>query len=274
MILKNVERSLWAEASEATMRRIFSTIFSTLSVLFLVGCVRYRDDVDYDFPVEYVWHEQAVGHEFSLFQGVWWDRGVAEALEPVIRGQAVVDGRSVLDLYSGPGVIAVLCGLENAKSVLSVAESGAARACARYNTAACFQDSVVTVRDLDLARSPVLPPTSQFEVIFATLAESADLRAADLSLDRKIQIFVECIRGNLSASGRVFALCENDAVNAKLAAVCREEGLSVTSLGNGAATVTAWEVKVPAKPASGTVSVPLPANNDETESDSSILSTK
>jgi hypothetical protein len=243
----------------ALMLRLLILLVAFL--LPLIGCIRYRDDIEYDFPVEYVWSEPSYRGEFSVFQGVWWDGAIAALVDPIVADQAVATNRTVLDLFCGPGFIATLCGQENATSVLSVAESGTAKACARYNVAANAQDSIVTVRDLELAKSPILPATAQYEVILAVLADSAQLNS-EISLDRKLEIFVECVRTNLKTSGRVFAICENDAIATKLSDLCQQQGLTATLQGNRLSTFSAWEMKVLAKPAGQPSVSNLPATDN------------
>lgn len=152
--------------------------------------------------------------EFALFQGVAWDTGISQSMRPLLIEQSLVSNRTVLDLFCGPGVIAVTCGYENAKSVLALAPNEVTEACARYNVAAHAQDAIVTVRSLDRQTSPPLAATQRFEVILATLAN------ASVSVTEDIQILTQCVAGNLELSGRVFVVCEDDEIVARLKTAC------------------------------------------------------
>ncbi|MGV3483144.1 MAG: hypothetical protein ACO1RT_01860 [Planctomycetaceae bacterium] len=192
-----------------------------LAVPLLVACARYREDVDYHYPVEYAWQEPGMHGEFSLFQGVAWDSAVSQTLRPLIT-EGLVGHRTVLDLFSGPGVIAVTCGHEGAKSVLSLAESEVAAACARYNVAAHGQDSIVTIRRLDRQASPVLPSSERFDVILATLTSDASE-----TTERDIEILLECVAGNLELSGRALVVCKDLDRVGMLEAACHKRNLAV-----------------------------------------------
>jgi hypothetical protein len=241
------------------------SLLSLASLLPLVlACNRYREDVEYEFPVAYIWDEPTRGGEFYVFQDVWWDGAVATVIQPIIVDQAVATNRSVLDLFSGPGFIATLCGQENAKRVLSVAEGKPAKLCTRYNLALHTQDSIASVPDIDLAKSPIVPATAKYEVIFAVLADSAR-QHSEISLDRKLEIFFECVAANLAPSGRVFALSENEQVAEKLIDLCHEQNYTIAVQGNRLSTMTAWEILPKGQSASKPSPPQLPTNDNENE---------
>jgi predicted nicotinamide N-methyase len=211
-----------------------------LVVLSLCGCDRYRQDLDYNHPVEYSWSEPDLVGEFSLFEGVHWNSGFSQSLRPVIIDQSLVSNRSVLDLFSGPGVIAATCGHQNAKQVLSLAENKISLACTRYNVAAHEQDTIVTVRPCDLAASPLLPASEKFDVILATLANDA----SD-GLDRRIEMTLECVQKNLELSGRAFVVCENEQIAATLKSACKESNLTIDATGFDKSLLPIFELKRP-----------------------------
>ena len=43
------------------------------SFIAVTGCTKYRDDLEYNHPVENVWFDSATACEMTLFQGVHWE---------------------------------------------------------------------------------------------------------------------------------------------------------------------------------------------------------
>jgi hypothetical protein len=213
-------------------------VFATLSI----GCTRYRDDVEYDHTVEYSWSEPGMTGDFTLFEGVRWDPSIVQTLRPQMTDQSLVANRKVLDLFGGPGVIAIACASESPSSVLTVAESKIAAACSRYNVAAHNQDLVVTVRLVDWNASPAVPSTEKFDVILATLLAD-DSESDQDSLNRRIAILLECFDGNLELSGRTFAACQNEDVAKQLQAAAAKAALSVVDSSTDTSPAPVFEIK-------------------------------
>ena len=213
----------------------------------LLGCTRYRQDVDYDHPVEYSWIEPELSSEFSLFEGVAWQPGIVQAVHPWLIDQSKVGNQNILDLFSGPGVIAVTCAVESPKSVLSVAESEVAAACTRYNVAAHNQDALVTVRRVDWNAEPLLPTSDKFAGIIATLligdAEPDDAEPDDKNLDRRIAILLECVNGNLELGGWAIAVCQDQEVADRLTAAAISSGATIVTSGPSSSLLLVLEIK-------------------------------
>lgn len=217
------------------------SLVAFLAAASLSGCGRYREDLVYDHPVEYSWQEPELGGEFALFQGVTWDPAVSRSLRPLLGDHSLVGNRTVLDLFSGPGVIAVACGHEDAKRVLSLAENESAAACARYNVAAHALDSIITVRLLERQAALPLPAVERFEVILATLTGDASEPAAG-----DVQILIQCITGNLELGGRAFAVCLNDEVVASLTVACEASNLTLLPARTSDPLLPVFEIQRPA----------------------------
>jgi len=208
----------------------------------LLGCTRYRQDVDYDHPVEYSWIEPELSGEFSLFEGVAWQPGIVQAVHPWLIDQSKVGNQNILDLFSGPGVIAVTCAVESPKSVLSVAESEVAAACTRYNVAAHNQDALVTVRRVDWNAEPLLPTSDKFAGIIATLL-IGDAEPDDKNLDRRIAILLECVNENLELGGWAIAVCQDQEVADRLTAAAISSGATIVASGLNASLFPVLEIK-------------------------------
>ena len=250
------------------------------SFIAVTGCTKYRDDLEYNHPVENVWFDSAASSEISLFQGVHWEPATSVEFSNALKSQSLAQQRTVLDLFCGPGVIAMLCARADAKSVLAVAEDAIAASCARYNVAASQTDQVVTVRDLELHSSPVLPATSKFELITAVLFEpmtspdrvsspNANMQKSGLpktvTLARKIDILLECIGENLTPSGMALIACENESVEQKLGAACAKAGHTVSRVSPPDVLMPVYEIKPAKAPPSSATKAALPAKSPDSE---------
>lgn len=252
------------------------------SFIAATGCTKYRDDLEYNHPVENVWFDSATACEMTLFQGVHWEPATSVEFWNAVNSQSLAPQRTVLDLFCGPGVIAVLCARADAKSVLSVAEDAIAAACARYNVAASQTDQVVTVRDLELQSSPVLPATSKFELITAVLFEpmirpeeasspNASTQKSGLpktlTLARKIDILLECIGENLTPSGVALIACENEGIERKLGAACAKAGHTLSRISPPDVLMPVYEIKPARTLPSSATKATLPAKSADSEAE-------
>lgn len=209
--------------------RIYALVSCGLLWLLTLGCTRYRDDLTYDHPVEYSWSEPGTPGEFTLFEGVAWDGAVGPSASSLIATQSLVDNRNVLDLFSGPGVVAVLCAYENPKRVLSLAESDIAAACTQYNLASHQHEAVVKVQRFESLASPGLIASDRFDIILTTLSITRDDGddgddGDGLPTSERIKTFLHCVDNHLALSGRAFAICESGATLDMLTAACEDVG--------------------------------------------------
>jgi len=186
----------------------------------VIGCPQFRDDLEYEHSVEYSWNEPQVTQSFSLFEGVAWDPAISHSVTSLIRSQSLVANQRVLDLFSGPGVVAVLVASESPKQVVSLAEDEISEACTKYNVAAHEQDSIVKVQRLDPWAEQALPPTERFDVILASLSKQA---STAITPDIRIKLLLQSVDSNLELSGRAFVICEPGDMTDRLRAACESE---------------------------------------------------
>ena len=232
----------WTDQGASARESMSFLAFSGLLLLTFVGCTGYREDLGYDHPVEYSWSEPGTPGEFSLFEGVAWDGAIAPSATSLLATQSLVENRKVLDLFSGPGVIAVLCGYENAKQVLSIAESDLAVACTRYNVAAHQHDAVVKVQPFDPTASPPIPSSDRFDIILTTFSITRD-DAGPLPTSDRVKVLLQGVDGNLEFSGRAFAICEDGATVELLTAACTEAEKELVLATTDATRWPVYEIK-------------------------------
>jgi hypothetical protein len=133
----------------------------------------------------------------------------------------------------------------------------------------------VTVRDLELQSSPVLPATSKFELITAVLFEptanpsvamSPDVSPSKpLTLARKIEILTESIDENLTPSGLALVACGSEKVERALEAYCHAAGHTISRVSSADVLMPVFEVK-PLRPRpSSPAKAPLPAKSPDSE---------
>lgn len=138
---------------------IGSGVWIGLSVL-TAGCRRYREDLDYEFRVEQTWPlEESPGLEFVQFESVFWEPDDTVSLRERIVKDSIASGRSVLEIGTGTGLIAILCQRHDATRVVATDINPAAVANARYNAAMLNAEKGLEVRqvaaDTPEAFSPV-----------------------------------------------------------------------------------------------------------------------
>ncbi len=230
----------------AHLRRRSIFISVVVVAILSFGCNRYRSDIAYDYPVQYTWRDAVSAQEFSIFQGVSWDPMIADGFGETLSDQSIIEGHSVLDLFSGPGIIAVTCAREGATKVLSFDEQKVTVACAIYNVADHDQDFVVTVKQFD-AKAAAFPTADHFDVILATLIH--DLDSPDSSptaslLGERIAVVLKCANENLEISGRVFVVCENETVAATFNETCRSQGHTTTPVTKESQRAPVLELKL------------------------------
>ncbi len=128
--------------------------------VFAAGCRRYREDLDYEFRVEQTWPlDGSAGLEFVQFESVFWEPDDTVSLRERIVQGSIASGRSVLEIGTGTGLIAILCQRHDATRVVATDINPAAVANARYNAAMLGAEKGLEVRqvaaDAPEAFSPV-----------------------------------------------------------------------------------------------------------------------
>ncbi len=153
----------------ATLRgRIISTC---CVVVFVIGCNRYRNDLDYSYDVKQTWtlDGSTVG-DFVQFESVFWEPDDTVSLRALIADEQIASGRSVLEIGTGTGLLSVLCLHHGADSVVATDINPAAVANAKYNAAMLVPDSKLDVRQVS-KESPgaytVIDADERFDLIIS-----------------------------------------------------------------------------------------------------------
>ena len=115
----------------------------------LIGCKRYREDLDYSYDVKQVWtlQDSDVG-EFVQFESVFWEADDTVSLRRLITTNEIASGRNVLEIGTGTGLLSVLCLHHGAQQVVATDINPAAVANAKYNAAMLVPDSKLDVRQV------------------------------------------------------------------------------------------------------------------------------
>ena len=122
--------------------------FLGLFLTTLVGCyAEYRDDLDYSHRVLQTWElNELEGEVIVQFEEVFWEPDDTISLREQITEGLIVEGRSVLEIGTGTGLLAVLSLRCDAKSVVATDVNPAAVANARYNAAMLAPQGEIDVR--------------------------------------------------------------------------------------------------------------------------------
>ncbi|MCD0460648.1 methyltransferase [Roseiconus lacunae] len=151
---------------------ILGSIAITCLVMTCVGgCQRERTDLDYTFHVEHVIPmDGALPGDMVQFENVFWEPDDSISLRKMIADDGIAQGRNVLEIGTGTGLIALTCANHGAKNVVATDINPAAVANAQYNAAMLELESALEVRQVD-ADSPgafaVLKPNETFDLIIS-----------------------------------------------------------------------------------------------------------
>lgn len=106
-------------------------------IVTLCGCGRStRTDLSYDFEVlQTVEVDELSGPPLVQFESVFWEPDDSSSLRKMIYEDNIADGRSVLEIGTGTGLLSLVCLQSGAKSVLATDINPAAVANAKYNAA-------------------------------------------------------------------------------------------------------------------------------------------
>ncbi|TWU65296.1 MULTISPECIES: 50S ribosomal protein L11 methyltransferase [Crateriforma] len=105
-------------------------------VLIATGCRPNRKDLDTDHVVRQVWEIDDVAFgDIVQFENVFWEPDDTISLRRMIIDDNLVNGRDVLEIGTGTGLLAIVCLQNGADSVLATDVNPAAIANARYNAA-------------------------------------------------------------------------------------------------------------------------------------------
>jgi release factor glutamine methyltransferase len=137
-----------------------------------LGCrTEQRDDLDYSYRVLQTWEIDEIEDEVVVqFEQVFWEPDDTISLRELIKEGLVVDGRDVLEIGTGTGLLSVLSLRHDAVSVIATDINPAAVANAKYNAAMLADDRAFDVRlvpsDQPQAFS-VIRDNEQFDVILS-----------------------------------------------------------------------------------------------------------
>ncbi|WP_419189691.1 methyltransferase [Stieleria marina] len=124
-----------------------------LAVGFLLSvtssCTRHREDLDYSYDVVQTWSLPELQHgEIIQFDTVFWEPDDTVSLRKLIVDDSICTGRSVLEIGTGTGLVAILCAQNGADSVVATDINPAAVANARYNAAMLAEEMELEVRSV------------------------------------------------------------------------------------------------------------------------------
>ncbi|MCO8124963.1 methyltransferase domain-containing protein [Stieleria sp. TO1_6] len=149
-----------------------TVIVVSLTSLFAGGCRRsHRNDLDYDYHiVQTITIDELSEQPLLQFESVFWEPDDSLALRKLISEDGIAEGRKVLEIGTGTGLISLVCAGNGADAVVATDINPAAVANARYNAAMLELDSRLDVRQVD-AQSPdafsVIRPDERFDLILS-----------------------------------------------------------------------------------------------------------
>ena len=125
----------------------FATLFTLSALVGLTGCPNpVRDDLDYSYDVEQVVQIEGIDGELVQFESVFWEPDDTESLRKLIVDDGIANGRNVLEIGTGTGVLSLLCLAYGANRTVATDINPAAVANALYNVAMQDLDSKFEVR--------------------------------------------------------------------------------------------------------------------------------
>ncbi len=115
-----------------------------------IGCSRsYRQDIDYSYNVQQTWTIEGLAHgEIVQFESVFWEPDDTVSLRELITEDLAANGRKVLEIGTGTGILGILCLQNGADKVVATEINPAAVANARYNAAMLATDLEMKVRQV------------------------------------------------------------------------------------------------------------------------------
>ena len=138
----------------------------------LFGCrTEYREDLDYSHKVLQTWKiEEIEEGVFVQFEDVFWEADDTTSLRKMIALDLIVDGKSVLEIGTGSGVLSIIALKSDAKRVVATDINPAAVANAKYNAAMLVPDRTLDVRQVSQKRPgafEVIGESETFDIILS-----------------------------------------------------------------------------------------------------------
>ncbi|HBJ36293.1 MAG TPA: hypothetical protein DDZ51_16385 [Planctomycetaceae bacterium] len=194
-------------------------------MMFVPGCSRSREDLDYDFEVEQTWATDDLGGVIVQFASVPYQPQNTALLRSEIVAKQRVDSRLILELGTGTGYFAIQCAAEGAKKIVVLSPNRATHACVRYNVAIAQQDALIESRLVDPATdaiSAAIAPKERFDFVVVNTETMLD-EATNL-------VAIEHLPKWLLGGGKGWVICENEQIKAVVTQRCQTLGFDVETM--------------------------------------------
>lgn len=137
-----------------------------------IGCSKTpRKDLDYSFEVYQTVQTPEFGEqELVQFESVFWEPDDTVSLRQLMADDSIADGRRVLEIGTGTGLLSLICLTGGATHVVATDINPAAVANARYNAAMLELDSNFEVRMVETDKPDayaVIKPKERFDLIIS-----------------------------------------------------------------------------------------------------------
>ncbi|MCG8651263.1 MAG: 50S ribosomal protein L11 methyltransferase, partial [Pirellulales bacterium] len=141
-------------------------------VMALPGCRnKYRDDLDYSHAVKQSWELEELNYgQIVQFESVFWEPDDTISMRNAIFEDAIADGRDVLEIGTGTGLLSILCLQNGASKVVATDINPAAVANAKYNAAVLAPEQELDVRQVSKDNSgafTVIDAKEKFDLILS-----------------------------------------------------------------------------------------------------------
>ena len=203
----------------------------------LSGCdVGYRNDLDYSYDVVQTWTvDEIESGELVQFESVDADLIAYTTIRQAIAIDNVAVGRKVLHIGSGTGLIASLCLLYEAKSVLATDIHPIAVSNTRYNVAALAPEGELVSRLRPASQSDAfsaIESDEKFDLIITDLNRDHFVQDSNTGSEREVFLksFLSGLGSHLRSGGRAIVMsCRKESAES-LFEISGELGLQVKSL--------------------------------------------
>ena len=203
-----------------------------------LGCdSRYREDLDYSYDVSQSWTiEEIDSGELVQFESVDFDLFASTTIRQAIAEDKVAASRDVLQIGSGTGLVASMCLLYEANSVLATDIQPAAVSNTRYNVAALAPEVGHLITRLRPASKrdafSAIESDEKFDLIITSFDQRHQLGDEGSSAGTKTfaESFLRGLPKHLRSGGRAIIQCSHPETIAMLLEISKASSLKVTSL--------------------------------------------
>lgn len=153
-------------------KSVFAIVLAIgMPLVLMSGCQRKREDLDYSYDVYQTFAVAEFGEEEIVqFDSVFWEPDDTQSLREMIHSQGIADGRVVLEIGTGTGLLSLIALSSGANSVVATDINPAAVANAKYNAAMLDLEQGLEVRTVDPADPSafsVIKPEERFDLILS-----------------------------------------------------------------------------------------------------------